>query len=329
MTGLRPIVVDRSLRAAEVERRRRESLAAGAIDHAFHYHSARQATLWRAVHDAHAPTPRDPSIERGYRELFAETAALVRGEDVHVVALGPGAGEKERLLLDALRAAGCRVRYTPVDASVELALLSADVARGGVDHEIVPVAGDLGSMGALGAWLDRYPAGERRVYTAIGIVPNFTPAEIFGQLRALLRDGDLCAISANLAPVAGDESDAAYAAACAATLPQYDNPQTLEWLRAVLDDWAIAPALTPVRFDVRAVEGVLGLVATCAWREPPRAGAELRVFFSLRYTPARFERTLEAYGLRALAARVADSGEEGIWLAGAGDVRRGAAEGSA
>ncbi len=325
MSSLRPAWIHSSLRAGELGKKRLDSLLRGEVDHGFHYQGVKQAELWLEVHRRHAPLSADPSFAEIFRAISSETAEGLAGQAVHVIGLGPGGGEKEAWLLEALQAAGCRLRYTPIDASLELALLSADVALPFVETEILPVAGDLSLLEELPAWLEHYPEEEIRVYTAFGLTPNFLPSQIFPGLSGVLRGQDILLLSANLAPVGvEDGSEEAYRAACEGILPQYDNPETKAWLRQILVDWGIAANLGEPRFQVEPLEKILGFAAHCAWLcdvgfswegrgFQARQGDRLRLFFSLRYTLGRLAEVLKIYGLALGQGHVTDCGQEGVW----------------
>jgi L-histidine N-alpha-methyltransferase len=323
MSAFRPAVLHDSVRAGAVRARRAASLHTGEMDHAFHYAGARQAELWLEVHRRHAPLFADPAFEGIYRELFATLALELAGRPAHVIGLGAGGGRKESWLLEALHRAGCPLRYTPVDASLDLAWLSAEVGAPFV-ADSVPLVGDLSLLPDLPAWLDRDPAEAIRVYTAFGFIFNFPPGRILPWLRGALRPRDILLLSANLAPVAGDESGAAYRAACETILPQYDNPETRNWLRQVLFDFGIAGDLSEPFVRVETLEGLLGCVARSEWLrdvafdwegEPfaARRGDTLRLFFSLRYTPERLAATARRHGLILGEGRVTPCGQEGVW----------------
>ena len=326
MNAFRPVWIHPSLRAQAQARKRLESLQRGEIDHGFHYLGLKQSELWLTVHRRYAPLFADPSFVEIFRAISAQTAAGLAGRAVHVIGLGPGGGGKEAGLLQALQSAGCKLRYTPVDASLELALLSAEAAEPFVETEIQPLAGDLSLLDELPQWLERYPVEEIRVYTAFGLTPNFLPSQIFPWLSGLLREQDVLLLSANLAP-GGDESEEAYHAACGKILPQYDNPETEAWLRQILVDWGISPLLGEPCFQIQAIEGLLGFVAHCPWLadvsfpwegQPfsARHGERLRLFFSLRYTPGRLVSALRAYGLGLGPGQVTACGQEGVWRVG-------------
>jgi L-histidine N-alpha-methyltransferase len=321
----RPVWIHASFRAERQAEKRAASLFEGRLDHAFHYAGVRQAELWLAVHRAHAPLFADPSFESIYRRLYAPLAEELAGRPVHVVGLGSGGGRKEAWLLEALRGAGCRLRYTPVDVSPELALLSAEVAEPLVDAELLPVVGDLSMLPELGTWLDRYPVEETRIYTAFGLTPNFRPSELLGGLREALGEQDQLLLSANLAPLAGeDAAESACRAACEAIRPQYDNPETRRWLRQVLVDWGIAQHLSEPRFEIDALEGIAGFFAYSEWLEDvsfewegkrfqAKRGDRLRLFFSLRFSVGRLAGALERQGLVLGEGCVTDCRQEGVW----------------
>ncbi len=329
MNAMRPVWVHSSLRAQHQSLRRKESLHMGAIDHVFHYQGPKQAQLWLDVHRRHAPVSANHSFEDIFRRIALQSAQELAGQSVHVVALGPGGGEKEAWLLEALRAAGCKLRYTPVDAGMELALQAAEAAAPFVDHEILPVVGDLSLMEELPGWLERYPAQETRLYTAFGLSPNFLPSTLFNWLSGLMRERDVLLLSANLAPVdapqnAPQNAQDHYRAACEAILPQYNNPETLRWLGQVLADWGIQGLLEEPRFHLRPFENILGFClqtkwlsdARFEWEDEPfqaRTGEVLQLFFSLRYTPEKLAEALLSFGLRLGTGHTTPCLQEGVW----------------
>ncbi|PTY01042.1 hypothetical protein DB346_15680 [Verrucomicrobia bacterium LW23] len=201
----------------------------------------------------------------------------------------------------------------------------------------------------LSAWLDGAATGASssegsaplRIFTFFGLFPNFDPRDIFPWLCGLVRGDDILLASAHLAPTApGDESAAAYAEGCRAVLPQYDNAATRAWLGAVLADWGWAPDLSPLHYateplgptgrtervpcTVGAVEHLLRFRVTAQWQRTRtigwqgediavREGEPLQVFFSLRYTPGRFEAAARAFGLEPQLEELTSCREEGIW----------------
>jgi len=326
--SFRPVWAHPSLRGDAQAGKRADSLRLGEIDHAFHYAGVKQTQLWLEVHRSHAPMFGDPAFEAIYRRIFTDVAADMDGQPLHVIGLGAGGGQKESRLLETLQSAGCARRYTPIDISLELALLSAETAKGKSDYDIVPMAGDLSLLSELPDWLERYPVNEIRIYTAFGLTPNFLPSWLFPRLHSVLRAQDKLLLSANLAlESSSSDTDASYRSACAAILPQYDNEETNRWLRQILIDWGIAEYLTPLRFSIESIENLSAFVARSAWREDvsfpwegeyfqARKGDELRLFFSLRYTPKRLEEVLNRYGLTLGQGYCTPCGREGVWQVG-------------
>lgn len=324
LTGLQPVWVHDSARAERQRLVRVRSLQHGRIAPALHYSGARQAELWLKVHQIHAPLFQEP----GFREIFSRLAALaavqMAGRKVHVIGLGAGGGSKETQVLRALRESGCALDYTPVDASLDLALTSADAARPHVNGVIRPVTADLQHLdgSAFEQWLGTHSPQARRVFTAFGLSPNFLPSTFCELLAGLLRPDDLLLLSANLAP----EPPADTEHALDRILPQYDNAETHAWLRQILVNWSLDAQLSPTRFEIGSIEDVPSVSAYCNWLadaklvfegEPvtAKAGQRLDLFFSLRYTPRRLRTKLTAHGLELGEGFLTPCGQEGAWTA--------------
>ncbi len=321
MSGFKQIWVHQSLNSGEQALRRVASLCNGELDNGFHYQGGKQAELWLEVHKRHAPLFADPEFAEIFHAVSVDAADSLAGQAVHVIGLGPGGGEKESWLLEALSGRGCRLRYSPVDASLQLALLSAEVAKPYVGDEIFPVVGDLSLLAELPAWLERYPREESRVFTAFGLAPNFFPSQLFPRLAAVLRPQDMLLLSANLAS-SEDVGEDAYRDACEAVLLRYDNPEMRIWLRQTLVDWGIANYLSELVFEIRSIENILGLVVSSAWQAnvsfdwqgmvfEALKGQSLQLFFSLRYTPKLLREKLELYGLEL--GRGHCCRQDGVW----------------
>jgi hypothetical protein len=321
----RTAIVDATMRAEALAARRDASLRCGEIDVFFHYQGVAQAQRWLAVHRAHAPHFGDATLDQSIHALADELARIAPNADV--VALGPGAGSKERAVLAALTQAGRRPRYLPIDASIELALLSADVAIDVAQAPIVPMVGDLSLVTELAPWLDQQWDDRPRILTAFGISPNVAPDIFFTLLASALRPLDTLVVSANLAPLVPGQpdDDAGYLAACERVIGQYDNPETRDWLCGVLLDWGLGSRLGPVAVTIERVSDLYAFVAATHWLQDttfPWEGSSfsaqendpLRVFTSIRYTPQRFERWLADAGLEALARSIDPTGQEGIWI---------------
>jgi hypothetical protein len=94
-------------------------------------------------------------------------------------------------------------------------------------------------------------------------------------------------------------------------LPQYDNPETLAWLAAALEELGIHDQLEPPKMEIGEEEGVSAFVARARWKsggKPP-----LQLFQSLRYTPAVFEQMLSDEGFVIERLAMTSCREEAIW----------------
>jgi hypothetical protein len=132
---------------------------------------------------------------------------------------------------------------------------------------------------------------------------------------------DVLLASAHLAPV-GEDAD--LPAAMQSVLPQYDNPETLAWLTAGLGGLGLKDLVDPPEMTIGEVEGVPAFVAHARWKssEPferwghrfsPKREEPLRLFHSLRYTPALFENLLRGEGFNVELLAITSCRQEAIW----------------
>lgn len=297
------------------------SLRARAINHKFHYDTYKQAARWLALHEAHSPARQDASCLKIYDDAFRATAETSGTENIHLVGLGCGGGQKEAGLIERLHATPRRIIYTPCDVSLPLVLTARAAARARLEAENCHgVVCDLGTTDELAATLDQFDSTSRRVVTLFGIVPNFEPAPLLWRLRSWLRPGDRLLLSANLAP--GED----YAAGVRAVLPQYDNTLTREWLLTLLLDLGFEAEDGRLHFEIADDEH--GLKRITAHYELPRArsirvygetlpfgaGERIRVFFSYRQTVPTMSALLQQTGLEVAQTWVNDAREEGVFL---------------
>jgi uncharacterized SAM-dependent methyltransferase len=298
------------------------SLRTRRVNHKFHYDSVKQTQKWLALHEAHSPARYDREVLATYDRAFAEAAARIKSPQVHLVGLGCGGGQKDVQLIKRLRTRGKQIAYTPCDVSPAMVLVARQAALAGVPAEdCFPLVCDLATADDLPAILPQ-PGGTRvvRLLTFFGMIPNFEPAQILPKLSALVRRNDFLLFSANLAP--GKD----YAAGLKRILPQYDNPQTRDWLFSFLFDLGVEPRDGQLRFSVET--GGLGLRRVVARFHFQRErqitvqknkftfarGESIRLFFSYRYTPARAAKLLERHGLDVLGEWISTSEEEGVFL---------------
>lgn len=246
---------------------------------------------------------------------------------VHLIGLGCGGGQKEAALLRRLRGGDRPVSFSASDVSSGMVITALQAAWEALEADHCSgVVCDLAETRDLHEFLEsRTPAGARRVVTFFGMIPNFEPEVLDGVLRCILRPGDLLLSSANLAP--GND----YPAGVEQVLPQYDNALTREWLEMLLDDLGIRPNAGRTTFAIEespARSGLLRITAGFEFRESVavrvegeafdfKAGTTLQLFFSYRHTVDTVGTLFAASSLKLLGSWVSNTGEEGVFLAGA------------
>jgi L-histidine N-alpha-methyltransferase len=300
-----PVWIHGSRDLESIAERRSMALPRGVIPPEFLYVGHRQSELWLEVARCHAPA----GLDLFYRKAFAE---LPIPQLPHLVGLGPGSARKEAALQERLGAG----RFTPVDVSDSLALISARRLAPMVQHLPRPLVADLTRFPGLPDWLSEFDQGAPRLFSAFGVTPNLPPEELDPALRAFLRPGDALLISANLMPGSGAN----------AILPQYDNPETRAWLTELLRQWGLAPHLDDLEIRIEEpAPGTARVVARTHWKEDavlPWAGRSfqavrgtpLLLFSSLRYAPEAFTARLQSAQFEPIAASIGCGGEEGLWL---------------
>lgn len=326
MSAVVQVAVHPSQFPAQVRRDLLASLRARRVNHKFHYDSLRQTQQWLALHQVLSPSRTDPNCAAIYDQGFAAAVSGLNAGRVHLVGLGCGGGQKDTRLLQQLRDAGRTVFYTPSDVSVAMVLVAWQAARAVLPAErCFPLVCDLGTADDLPAALAALPVGAAaRLITFFGMIPNFEPELILPRLGALVRPGDGLLFSANLAPGAD------YDVGMRRILPQYDNAPTRDWLMTFLLDLGVAADDGELRFGIEdrpLRHGLKRVAAYFHFRRPREirvdehrvafaAGDAIRLFFSYRHTPALVRELLEEEGLNVRGEWVAESGEEGVFLAG-------------
>ena len=328
-----PIHADLSVQGASLSDSLWSSLAQGGLPGKWLYHSPAQARRWLAYHQAWSPSRTQPELLAIYQAAFQALAAQAppREGAVQVVSLGCGGGQKDALLLETLsqgeadRSPGLTgVQYIPLDISPELVREAAGQARERLPGlRLFPITADLEAEPAL---FPVFPGGrestDTRIFTCLGLLPNFSHVALPAYLARLLRPGDLALVSANLSPGAGWPDDGAV------ILPQYDNPPARAWYAGALEELGLVPGQfeirvggEPLRPDGQAWQVVAtahlpgGGVISHAGRELPwPANRPLRVFFSNRFTAPAAVDVLTQGGLEVVEQWVDETGEEGIFL---------------
>jgi L-histidine N-alpha-methyltransferase len=295
-----------------------ESFRARQMNHRFHYESEKQAQRWLALHEAYSPARTDEDCFAMYERAFAEAGKIIDDQEVAVVSLGCGGGQKDLTLLNALERR--ELSYVPADVSMPLALGAHLLARKSVKVESRPLLVDLPHATDLEMVIgELVPASARRVIAFFGLLPNFEPAECLRPLSNALRKDDFVLLSANLAP--GTD----YNAGVRRVLPLYDNQPTRQWLITVLSDVGLDVSPSDVEFSIERVDGLLRIEANYRFKKPQslrmdreqfelKAGEKFRLFFSYRHTPEILSKLLGKFGIRIERQWIAGSEEEGVFL---------------
>ena len=323
-----PVDIHPSLFPEAVQARLRASFQARRIHGAFHYETARRAHRWMQVHAAHSPAFKAEDARSIYDRAAAESVSMSAADTLDpwaCIGLGCGSGHKEARVVAALAARGGPGTYLPVDVSVPLVLIARGAALATVPAlRVHGIAADLTDAEDLPAAIEPWmPPGARRWFTLFGMLPNFEPGLIVPRLAAWMRPGDRVLFSANLAP--GPDLEAGVRT----VLPQYDNPETRLWLRTLLEDHGVSGDSGAVEFRIEreaAGAGCARIAADWVVHGPSAlildhetfsldAGDRLRLFFSWRYTRESIEPLFRTQGLRCVQSWIADSGQEGVFLA--------------
>jgi uncharacterized SAM-dependent methyltransferase len=341
MSSLVNIAIHPSQFPENVRRDLLNSLRTRQVNHKFLYDSLKQTQKWLALHQAFSPSRTEADCAATYERSFAAAAARIAAQRVHLVGLGCGGGQKDTRLLGLLQDSAKELFYTPSDVSTAMVLVARLQALSVVpDQNCFPLVCDLATTDDLPAVLDQIagqalPSSSRRtfqvsgfkfqvsrLFTFLGMIPNFDPPTILPRLASLLRPSDLLLLSANLAP--GPD----YAAAVQRILPLYDNALTRDWLLTFLFDLGVQPDDGGLRFCVEDGPAGSGLKRVAAYfdfhrgleiqvdaeRFEFRAGGAIRLFFSYRHTPALVRESLARHDLKVLDQWITKSEEEGVFL---------------
>lgn len=318
------VIIQSSQFPDQVRRDLLDSLRTKSVNHKFHYDSIKQAEKWFAVHRAYSPAQIDIEGIAIYDRSVQAVADAVRGTTkLNVIGLGCGGGQKDVRLLEALERPRRVVRYFPCDVSTAMVLTAHERAAPVIGRKhCQPFIFDLASVRDLSSVLNSVvPRTERRVVTFFGMLPNFEPNAVLGQLERATRPNDLLLLSANLAPGPN------YLRGIQQVFPQYDNRLTRDWLLTFLLDLGVARDDGEIRFAIEncpAVKGIKRIAAYFIFRRRRqigigrekfqfKAGSKLRLFFSYRYTLNQLQRLLTERHLAVRDQWVTGSGEEGVF----------------
>jgi len=166
-----------------------------------------------------------------------ELAGLLAPGPLEVLSLGSGQGDKDLILLEALRARGARVSYVPVDTSQAL----LEMACGGALAARLPAHGikaDFTKREHLAALAPEPETPPRLVLLVGNTLGAFDPIAEARELAALLRPGDRLLVDGEL--YAGET-----------TLAGYDNPLNRRFAWAPLHAVGIRDADGVLAFEAR------------------------------------------------------------------------------
>ena len=250
------------------------SLRAGLLDPKALYATRHQAELWRNVFMDHSPIHRNPEFKRIYQDAFRSISASLPAGQVWLIGLGAGTGLKEADLISHLKRCGHDVIFSAADVSCDLVLETMESAVDLDADSGNSLVGDLTDTDFLSKWLNDCGVTVPRLYTFFGMVPNLTPATVTRIFEAILRPGDALLCSANLAPV-GEGYD--LQAAMTKVLPQYNNFETLAWLKCAIRECGLSDSLDDPVMTIGESGGVPAFLGVASWQSnaPFVAGDEV------------------------------------------------------
>lgn len=311
--AIHPSIFPERARAAYLE-----SFRTRRMNHRFHYESEKQAQQWLALHESYSPARTDDDCLRTYERAFGEIAKEIEAEELALISIGCGGGQKDLTLLKQIAASN--IHYIPSDVSLPLALTAHLRATRELSLESKPALLDLPGAPDLAQFLDGLvPAKAKRVIAFFGMLPNFEPDEALRPLSAALRADDILLVSANLAP----GSD--YKAGVKQILSLYDNDLTRRWLATALLDAGLEISPGDIQFTINSAGDLLRIEANyCFQREQSifldggefkyNVGDAFRLFFSYRHTPALLRTLLAKRQIEIERQWITGSEEEGVFL---------------
>jgi len=247
------------------------------------------------------------------RSLIAQSARdlarSTRPGPLEVLSLGSGQGDKDLLLLDALRENGTRASYVPVDASQALLEMACGGAQG-AGFPALGIKADFSRADHLAA-LAADPESPPRLIMVVGnTLGAFDPIAEARALRGLLRREDLLIVDGEL-----------YAGA--QTVAGYDNPLNRRFAWAPLAAVGIGEADGDIVFEDTIDQRLPGLhplakhflarrdVGALLGGESMalRAGERVAMNHSYKYDEAAFLRLLAEAGLDVRWQRKSDDGQ--------------------
>jgi len=266
------------------------------------------ARLWKKVHLSYSPFYQRPAVRRLYTQPATVIRALLRQAPYNFIALGCAEGLKESLLLRKLPKP---TLLLAADTCLTMAKLAARKlpARTKIARQI-----DLTSPSSISRILPppiphsktKAPRPTRLI-TLFGVLPNLDPLPLLRCLAKNMARKDLLLFSTNLAPGKNGRRGALR------VLPQYNNPQTIRWLRAVFQRTHPKVTRGSLHFGVYrdTTQSSLSRIEArwIAGNKPTHT-----LFSSRRPTLSQVESWIQTSGLTCIHQWIDPKGEEGIWL---------------
>src|ERR1700742_3305138 len=106
MSSVARVAIHSSQFPDQVRRDLLESLRTRKVNHKFHYDSVKQTQKWLALHQAFSPSRTDTDCADTYNRSFSAATKQIEGNEIHLIGLGCGGGQKDARLLKLLRQAG-------------------------------------------------------------------------------------------------------------------------------------------------------------------------------------------------------------------------------
>jgi len=282
------------LTEADIAQEFAEAIEARDLPEKFFFWFPRSAAEWTTL-TGHAELY--GGLSETWKELAAHTADLAahfRGR-VPVISFGAGDGARDRLLMGALKSAGCECSYFPVDASqamLEMACAGADDE----DIETVGIKADISSPVHLVYAADA--ADPPRLFILSGnTMGSFDPLAEIRYVAQCMKPEDRLIIDGEL----HDER---------LSMARRDNPAARRFVSTLLASVGIGEDGGEIRFNLkhdnrheglhlitRSFRAERDLSATVAGQEIPlQRGERIGMNFQYTYTPEAFRWLLSQQG---------------------------------
>jgi hypothetical protein len=284
-----------------------EAIEARDLPEKFFYWFPRSAAEWTAL-IGHAELY--GGLWRTWKELAADSAGLAqhfKGR-APVISFGAGDGARDRLLMDALKKAGCECSYFPVDASQAMLEMACAGAEDD-DVETVGIKADISSPVHLVYAADA--AEPPRLFILSGnTMGSFDPLAEIRYLAQCMKPEDRLIIDGE---IHHDQQ----------SMARRDNAAARKFLCTLLANVGIAEDAGEIRLNLkrddrhgglhlvtRSFRAARDLSATVAGQEIPlQRGESIGMNFQYTYAPEAFRWLLTEHGgLRILSERESADG---------------------